>query len=302
MIELSPGSSIIELRQRIGPLQVIHLGTGLLVVELPRGERRVRVSLAPGQYLVRRRTRNAVLAREVRLGAGGRVQVTEASLTPVLVAGNGFASKGAAQVTAEAEAQPEAKPAPRAWSGDPPHEWMLSVSSGWPRYRSFVNHSDPAIGAYSTTVEDPSWSVELGYLRRHGRFLGTRLGLGFARPTNYGDGSASATVGEALSWPLLVVRHPVRGTSPYAIEPYVAAQLTGRYEFESGGSGEIPYRLQGTMAGGVRLSVFYAQIGLTLDLLPRDVTISTSTRTETFSSARPGPMAEVGIRLTGDIF
>ena len=90
--ELAPGSSVIELQQSRGPLQVIHLGTGLLVVELPRGARRVRVSLAPGRYLVRRRTGDAVQAREVRLGAGRRVQVTESSL--LRIAGNRFAVQG----------------------------------------------------------------------------------------------------------------------------------------------------------------------------------------------------------------
>ncbi len=66
----------------------------------------MRVSLAPGNYLVRRRTGDAVQAREVRLGAGRRVEVAESSL--LRIAGNRFASKGAGAVTAV----PSEAPAP----------------------------------------------------------------------------------------------------------------------------------------------------------------------------------------------
>ena len=289
LAELTPGSSVVELAQTRGPLQVIHLGTGLLVVELPPGRRQVRVSLPPGRYVVRRRQGDDVVAREVRLEVGQHVAVREASLEAV--AGGKLATKGAGQVTAE-------PPPPRI---APPSEWMLSFSWGRPRFDSSIN-GQGVVEGYPETRADPSWSVELGHLWRHGRYLGTRGGLGFARPQSFGDGAVSATVGEAISWPLLELRHPVRGTSPHAIEPYLAAQMTARYELEADQRDEIRFRLQGGLAAGVRLFAFYAQFGYALDLLPRDVTIQQVDSTVYLSDPHPGPVVEVGMRLTGDIF
>jgi len=292
LAELSPGSSVIELGQVKGPLQVIHLGTGLLVVELPAGKRQVRVSLPPGRYVVRRRAGEQVLAREVRLGAGRRVSVLESSMMPVRSAR--FETKGAGQVTA----------APLDPLPSPPSEWMLSFSMARPSYNLFEEFKNPeASNPYSSgTIEDSSWGVEGGYLMRHGRHLGTRLGLGYARPQNFGDGALSATVGEALSWPLLEQRNPVAGISPYAIEPYLAAHVSGRFEFEHAESDEIPFRAQAGLAAGVRLYLFYAQFGYMLDLVPREVTIEKYDRWWHLSDPGLGPAFEVGLRMTSDIF
>ncbi len=299
LAELSPGSSVIDLQQSRGPLQIIHLGTGLLVVELPRGERRVRVSLAPGHYLVRRRTGDAVQAREVRLGAGKRVQVTESSL--LRIAGNRFASKGAAAVTgAPAESTPPVL-TPLA-QDNPPSEWLLSFSWGQPKYD--VSYDPSGADEFDSTYRhnDTSWSVEGAYLMRHGRYLATRMGLGFARPSSFGDGALSATIGEMLSWPLVRQRNPIRGTSPYAVEPYISAHVTERFEFETGEYDEVPLRTQLGLSGGVRLFLFYAQFGYVVDVLPRSLVLDRFDGSRYLHDPTPGPHIELGFRVTGDIF
>ncbi len=270
LAELSPGSSVIELHQEVGPLQIIHLGTGLLVVELPRGQRRARVSLAPGHYLVRRRTRDLVMAREVRLGVGRRVQVTEASLIPILVAGDRFAAKGGGEVTLTSVEPPDLRL-------DPPSEWMLSFVWGRPRYTEFS-------GPDSYTATDDYWGLEGAYLLRHGRYLTTRMGLGYARPKSMNAGAVSATVGEMVSWPLLEQRSPVLGTSPYAVEPFVAAHFTERFGLEADAWDQIPMQSQLGLSAGVRLFVFHLQFGYA------------------FLNPSTGPRAEVGLRFAHDLF
>jgi Caspase domain len=272
LAELSPGSSVIELHQSVGPLQIIHLGSGLLVVELPKGERRARVSLAPGHYLVRRRTGDAVMAREVRLGVGLRVQVTEASLIPILVAGNRFASKGGADVAITSVELPELRP-------DQPSEWMLSFLWGKPEVGELLD-----TGATSNIEDDEYWGVEGAYLMRHGRYLTSRMGLGYARPRSLGSGAVSATLGEMLSLPLVLQRDPILGTSPYAVEPFVAVHVTERFGLEADAWDQIPLQTQLGVSAGVRLFVFHLQVG------------------HTFVDPGAGPRVEVGLRFASDLF
>ncbi|MBI5545612.1 MAG: caspase family protein [Deltaproteobacteria bacterium] len=70
----------VDLVQTRGPLQVIQLSTGLVVVEVPTGKRSLTVALPPGRYLVRRRSSAGTFAREVAVEANRRIAVDEDSL------------------------------------------------------------------------------------------------------------------------------------------------------------------------------------------------------------------------------
>ncbi len=87
----APSSMILEQEQ--GPLEVVHLGSGVIVLEVPAGTRSVRAALAPGRYLVRMRTGAGTLARTVELTAGLSVIIREADLR--LVASKALAQKSA---------------------------------------------------------------------------------------------------------------------------------------------------------------------------------------------------------------
>jgi hypothetical protein len=55
LTNLDRGESWMALEQAEGPLQVVHLQSGIVLAELPSGKQAPRVALPPGRYLVRRR-------------------------------------------------------------------------------------------------------------------------------------------------------------------------------------------------------------------------------------------------------
>ncbi len=77
---LQRGESWMALAQNEGPLQVVHLQSGLVLIELQPGARDVRVAVPPGRYLVRRRDGGQTYAKEYDVKAGLLVSVGEADL------------------------------------------------------------------------------------------------------------------------------------------------------------------------------------------------------------------------------
>lgn len=80
LTRLASAGSTLEVQQETGPLQVIQLHTGLVVLEVPEGRRALRLALPVGPYLVRHRTREGTFAREVEVRAGQTVTVREENL------------------------------------------------------------------------------------------------------------------------------------------------------------------------------------------------------------------------------
>lgn len=72
--------TILVLRQHTGPLQLVHLDSGLVVVETPAGARKARLAVRPGRYVVRRVDAAGTRAREVNVAAGAVTDVSETSL------------------------------------------------------------------------------------------------------------------------------------------------------------------------------------------------------------------------------
>lgn len=92
LAQLATSPSSVLLSQDQGPLDLIQLDTGLSVLELAPGSRRVRLALRPGRYLVRRPSAQGNFTREVTVGSGGEVRIDEAEL--VLVGAPGLLGKG----------------------------------------------------------------------------------------------------------------------------------------------------------------------------------------------------------------
>jgi hypothetical protein len=63
-----------------GPLEVIHLASGVTVVEMPAGQRKVNLALAPGRYLVRRHADGRTATKEVQVVAGKSSTLLEGQL------------------------------------------------------------------------------------------------------------------------------------------------------------------------------------------------------------------------------
>ena len=70
-----------ELSETQGPLQLIHLGSGLVVLEVPPGKRNLRLSVPPGRYLVRRQMSNGNYSREVTVEQDKAVSLDEQDLS-----------------------------------------------------------------------------------------------------------------------------------------------------------------------------------------------------------------------------
>jgi hypothetical protein len=92
LAQLATSPSAVLLSQEKGPLDVIQLDSGVAVLELAPGERRVRLALRPGRYLVRRTTTQGNFTREVAVAAGAEVHIDEGDL--VLVGAPRLVAKG----------------------------------------------------------------------------------------------------------------------------------------------------------------------------------------------------------------
>ena len=81
LARVDSSSTVMELQESEGPLQVIHLGTGLVLLEVPAGRHTVKLSVPAGRYLVRRRSESGTWAEEISIEPGKTVVVRERDLT-----------------------------------------------------------------------------------------------------------------------------------------------------------------------------------------------------------------------------
>lgn len=80
LARVAESTSLLSLRVVKGPLQLVHLQTGVVVLEVPAGARTLLLALPPGRYVLRRSTTDGVSGREVTVEAQQSTQVDEASL------------------------------------------------------------------------------------------------------------------------------------------------------------------------------------------------------------------------------
>ena len=94
LAQVAASPSTLSLSQEHGPLELIHAESGLQLLELPAGPRRVKLAVPPGSYLVRRRMAEGNFIREIVVAPGARNEISEAQLT--LVGQVGLAAKSSA--------------------------------------------------------------------------------------------------------------------------------------------------------------------------------------------------------------
>ena len=68
------------LEQTQGPLELVNLDSGLVVLESARGRTVLRLAVTPGRYLVRRRDPSGIWAREVEVAADSQARLSEDQL------------------------------------------------------------------------------------------------------------------------------------------------------------------------------------------------------------------------------
>jgi hypothetical protein len=127
LAQISQSSSTLELSQERGPLELVHLESGVALLELPEGPRSVRLAVPPGIYLVRKKFPGSIVSSEVAVRAGLTTRIEEADLTLV----------GSQQLVAKSVPPSARTPAPAADLPDLPE----ASASGWVK-----------LGAVTTTV------------------------------------------------------------------------------------------------------------------------------------------------------
>jgi hypothetical protein len=99
MTQVASSKTVMELTETEGPLQLIHLGTGLVVMEVPAGNRVIQLSVPSGRYLLRRQREGGNYSRELVVEPDHELKVDEAALT--LMPYPGQAAKGIEPTEAE---------------------------------------------------------------------------------------------------------------------------------------------------------------------------------------------------------
>jgi hypothetical protein len=92
-VDASP--TTLEVAQTEGPLQLIHVDSGLELLEIPAGKREIKLAVPPGRYVLRRTTATGNFIKELTVRQGGKNRIDEAELT--LFGTQGLASKSASR-------------------------------------------------------------------------------------------------------------------------------------------------------------------------------------------------------------
>ncbi len=92
LAQVATSPSALAVDQTEGPLELVHLASGLRVLELPAGRRAVTLAVPPGRYLVRKVAQQGIRTREVAVPRDGTARVAEDEL--VLVGSERLAVKG----------------------------------------------------------------------------------------------------------------------------------------------------------------------------------------------------------------
>jgi hypothetical protein len=135
---LHASRTALALEQTRGPLQIVHLETGQIVLEVPPGERRLKLVVPPGRYLVRRvgHGRERTHAREIIVRANAVTPVREQDLE--LVGNAGVAIK-------------RAEPRPITRSTVPDGMWDIEFALGVAHQTT----SGVSVGQASSDDEEP---------------------------------------------------------------------------------------------------------------------------------------------------
>lgn len=115
LVTLHAASSVLAVDQREGPLELVHLDSGVIVLEVPKGPRNLRLAVVPGRYVLRRRDAGKVWAQEFEIRPGQSAHIDEQGLT--LVGNAALAIKSAAPRPLTLTTLPRGKQELTVWLG-----------------------------------------------------------------------------------------------------------------------------------------------------------------------------------------
>jgi hypothetical protein len=83
LAQISQSPTTLQLTQEHGPLELLHMESGVALLELPEGRRSVTLAVPPGIYLVRKKYPSSISSKEVVVRTGVPTRIDEDQLTLV---------------------------------------------------------------------------------------------------------------------------------------------------------------------------------------------------------------------------
>jgi hypothetical protein len=93
LAQVQNSPSVLDVEEQTGPLQLVQLSSGVVVLELPEGQRDVHLAVPPGKYLLRKHSAQGMYVREIDVESQASQSVGEGSLQ--LVGNDALLSKDA---------------------------------------------------------------------------------------------------------------------------------------------------------------------------------------------------------------
>lgn len=272
--QVSAASTRLTLTQAVGPLELIHLDSGLVILEIPRGKRAMTLAVPPGRYVVRREKGGKLYAVEIEIAAGRSARVAEAQLT--LVGSDRLAVKG--------DEDPEPDQA-----RDEISFGFLALFPGYDLVDTGAvdpRRSRTGLGAYFGKVT---------YLLRTDRYLGVRFSAGGGRQDSSvsGEGAVYLGFGYYIGWPL----GGVNADGRIDLELYAATDASFQFELNPD-QGNMPLQAAFEVAAGVRAFGFFAEAGAVRNLYPRFHELGSAT----YDDPSPGLRFALGLRFANTLF
>lgn len=133
LTRVATSDTVLAVQQDMGPLQVVQMESGVVLVEVPTGKRSIKLAVPPGDYMVQRKGNKNTVAQEVTVLAGSTTEIAEAQLQ--LVGSERLAVK-------------RGEPLAVTLSTPPSHTWDLAFALGV----DHANGSTPQMGVTDRSV------------------------------------------------------------------------------------------------------------------------------------------------------
>jgi hypothetical protein len=83
LAQIAQARSTLQLSQQHGPLELVHIESGVTLLELPAGPRTVKLAVPAGIYLIRKKYPGSIVSKEVAVRNGASTSIDEDQLTLV---------------------------------------------------------------------------------------------------------------------------------------------------------------------------------------------------------------------------
>ncbi len=295
LARLALGTSVIEVDQDKGPLRLIHLETGRVILETPTGKRHFRLVVAPGRYLLRSGTAQSTRVIEVDVFRGATSKMEETKMVGI----NKRASS-AKSIAVRNDATTDGASLTSATS-----ELLLGFAYVSTRYRVLRPEQGDCI------VPVVSKAASASYLWRAMPNLGTQFGLGLGTSsggchrTETGGPVAHLSLGPRVSLPILRGTPRFSWLSTNVLEGFAGLDLRAIVPIPIGSQADaLPIQLRASVSAGVLFYPVFVQLGYGMNLAPQTFSVGQpgTALFESYADPRPDISLAIGVRVARDLF